>query len=342
MPNVKRWKRPWWWAGCALVLVACFVVACSEEADNGDIEVVDYLDGNPDAPVPTSFTGERWSDRTNSDCRQYQGLGYGGEARGYILEWGHRGDYLLFDDGDAEFSGTKLLVVDDEGTRVRTVVDANESFLFKHGFHASVSPANGDILYSSCEYPFKPLAESQRIHWVFQQERGTLVEPRSLYHYELAVVGFDGANKRRLTYTGGDLELKPVWSPDGTRFAHEQEKEGLVIAEEGSGTHTVLREPVHRDWLTAGWGGLRWSRDGSRVLFTFGSLHIVDLETNERVRIDAPEGGFVKEGSFSPDGNHMAWAEAGRVDTWCTSGRLMAAARGRLRSFPVRSSKGGT
>ncbi len=157
MAQMRQWGRARRWVGCALVLALWALVACSGEADNGDTEVVDYIDGRPNPPASSSFTGDPWRDSANSDCRQYQGLGYGGEARGYVLEWGPRGESLLFDDGDAEFSGTKLLVVDEEGTRVRTVVDANESFRFKHGFHASVSQANGDILYSSCEYPFKPL-----------------------------------------------------------------------------------------------------------------------------------------------------------------------------------------
>ncbi len=129
------------------------------------------------------------------------------------------------------------------------------------------------------------------------------------------VVGFDGANKRRLTHTG-HWELKLAWSPDGKRFAYEQEKEGLVIAEEGSGAHTVLRGPVHLDWLTSGGGGLRWSPDGTKVLFASGELHIVDLETNARVSVAAAEGRVVEEGSFSPDGNHIAWAEAGGGGGW--------------------------
>ena len=312
---MRRWHGARWWAGCALLLVTCLAMACGEEEE-------EYDDHPARTLPPRSFTGELWEDRTLSDCTQAPGAGAdqaGPWGSAYILEWSPDGEHLVFDDGDRNWPGSRLLVVDAGGTRVRTLVVANEG-VFQRGFYASVSPVNGDVLYSSCEFPATPLKAVQERHWnldgSWRHERSTLIEPRSMYGYELAVVGFDGANKRRLTHKAG-WEISPVWSPDGRRFVYLHEQLRLIVAEEGAGERTVY---------TGNSGGLRWSPDGRKGLFRASTggrdsyettLYVVDVEAAlEGSTADALTEIVVTEplvrvtlGSFSPDGEQVVWGE---------------------------------
>ncbi len=140
-------------------------------------------------------------------------------------------------------------------------------------------------------------------------------------HYELAVVGFDGANKRRVTQSPG-WEMQPVWSPDGKRFAFLNERSGLLVAEEGLGGRAVYAGSGNVG------GALRWSPDGAKILFAASTggrdsyettLYVVDVETALQGRtVDALTEIVVTEpfvnvtvGTFSPDGEQVVWAEGG-------------------------------
>ena len=164
-----------------------------------------------------------------------------------------------------------------------------------------------------------PLNESQRTYWGpdgWKQERGTLIEPRRVYSYELAAVGLDGSERRRLTQAPG-AELGAVWSPDGRRFAYASDGEGLLVGQEGSAGRRVVS-------LRAGGG--RWSPDGRKLLFAASTggrdsyettLYVVEVETALEGRtVDALSAIVVTEplvnvtvGSFSPDGEQIVWGE---------------------------------
>ena len=240
-----------------------------------------------------------------------------------ILEWSPDGKYLVFGEGAKNQVGPRLLVVDTGGTRLRTLVVASED-VFQYGFHASVSPVNGDVLYSSCEFPGKPLKALQQTYWGpdgWKQERGTLIEPGSLYHYELAIVGLDGDDRPRLPHMPG-WDIEGVWSPDGKRFAFLNERSGLLVAEEGLGGRAVYAGSGNVR------GALRWSPDGAKILFAAATggrdsyektLYVVDVETALQGRtVDALTEIVVTEpfvnvtvGTFSPDGEQVVWGERG-------------------------------
>ncbi len=247
-----------------------------------------------------------------------------------LLEWSPDGQYLVFGEGAKwhqwHLTGTKLLVVDASGTRLRTLVVASED-VFQWGFRASVSQVNWDVLYTSCEFPRQPLKALQQTYWGpdgWTQERGTLIEPGSEYAHELAVVGFDGADKRRLTHSR-EPELDPRWSPDGKRFAYEGG--GLRVAEEGS----LGRRVFAGRWSNWGYGSgdpWRWSPDGTKILLAASPsvsgrealLYVVDVETAlqrrnadalTRIAVAEPHVSEGALGSFSPDGEQVVWAEGG-------------------------------
>lgn len=322
MGGVRHWQRARW-AVCALVLAVWVLAGCSGEEDEG----IQVADGHLTTPGPTAFAGDLWEDGSFSDCDWTFGFG---TRNPYILDWSPDGQNLVFQDGDQDRIGSRLLVVDAGGTRLRTLAIASEDTPhddLQLGFWASVSPANGDVIYSSCEFPGKPLNEAQRGRWGpagWTNERATLIEPRSAYSYELAVVALDGASKPNPIRALGS-ELGVVWSPDGRRFAYVHERDGLVVREEGSGGRVVRRGTVQLE-LSARAGGLRWSPDGTRILFsayTGGrdsyetTLYVVDVNTALEAGASAALTAIVVTeplvnvtvGSFSPDGEQVVWGE---------------------------------
>ena len=115
------------------------------------------------------------------------------------MKWTPDGAHLIFSDV------TLIRIVDAEGSRLRTIVDASPfkplfRERFPYGFHADVSPDGSRIVYSSC----KP--------------RGRSPTGRQLYNYEIATIAIDGTDPQRLTYNGY-YDHFPAWSPDGTRIA---------------------------------------------------------------------------------------------------------------------------
>ena len=214
---------------------------------------------------------------------------------------------------------------------MRTAVVASEGHIFRYGFQASVSQANGDILYSSCEFATQPLRELQELHWARGYERGTLIEPRSLYGYELVAASFDGSEKRRLTTTH-QMEHWAVWSLDGKRFAYVEDRNAVVVGEEGSRARTLSSSgAAYGQQVT---GPPRWSPDSTKILFIRGGmLHVVDLETKEGVRVVSP-GRAVLEGAFSPDGNHIVWAGAGEDGHVVYVGPVDGSSKRKVAEFP--------
>ncbi|MBN1271823.1 MAG: PD40 domain-containing protein [Candidatus Aminicenantes bacterium] len=124
----------------------------------------------------------------------------------------------------------------------------------------------------------------------------------------------EGGSALRLTSSPG-LESGPIFSPDGSQIAFSGEYDGnidvFVVPAEGG-------IPSRLTWHPYSDTALGWSSDGKEVLFTsartsfsrFNELFTVSTEGGFPKRLPLPMG---YEGSFSPDGRHIAYVPLRRA-----------------------------
>jgi tricorn protease len=125
-----------------------------------------------------------------------------------------------------------------------------------------------------------------------------------------------GGDARRLT-TGVGIEADPSFSPDGKWVAFTGQYDGntdvFVVAADGG---VPRRLTWHPDPDIA----LGWTRDGKRVLFSsnrtshsrFRQLYLAGLDGGAEEKLPLPMGW---EGSFSPDGQRIAYVPMSRAFT---------------------------
>ena len=187
-------------------------------------------------------------------------------------------------------------MVNDDGSGLWAVADANPGFQFRRGFHAALSPDGTRIAYSSCQY---------------STDRGPRYSGRANYHYEIASVGIDGSDPRRLT-ENDYMDHYPAWSPDGRSIA-------FIISRNGLGSlRTMLADGLEQQDLTP--RDLRsfpdiyhaapaWSPDGQQLAFvaegSMGILYTVRADGSELTRISET----MSPPSWSPDGSRLAFAK---------------------------------
>ena len=135
------------------------------------------------------------------------------------------------------------------------------------------------------------------------------------YAGDLWTVPREGGAARRLTTDPG-LERDPIFSPDGTQIAFTGEYDGnvdvFVIPAAGGEPKRVTAHPG-ADFAVG------WSPDGTRILFR--SSRSSYSRYNQLFTIDAASGTFpselplpmAEEGSFSPDGTHLAYVPLPRA-----------------------------
>ena len=133
---------------------------------------------------------------------------------------------------------------------------------------------------------------------------------------DLWIVGRAGGEARRLT-SGLGLETEPVFSPDGSQIAFTGEYEGnldvFVVPARGGEPRrlTFHPEPDH---------AVAWTRDGKRILFRsthssyarFSRLFTVGMDSPFPEELPLP---MAVEGSYSPDGSHLAYVPYSNYDT---------------------------
>jgi tricorn protease len=118
----------------------------------------------------------------------------------------------------------------------------------------------------------------------------------------------EGGDARRLT-TGVGVETDPVFSPDGSRLAFTGEYDGDVdvyVMKATGGTPKRLTFHPGEDHA------IGWTPDGKRVLFASARSNPTD---GARLFTVSAEGGFpeevplplAEEGSYSPNGSHLAY-----------------------------------
>jgi len=127
---------------------------------------------------------------------------------------------------------------------------------------------------------------------------------------DLWSVSREGGDAKRLT-TGPGVETDPVFSPDGSRIAFTGEYDGntdVFVMPASGGTPKRLTYHPRED------GAVGWTPDGKRVLFVstraaamdgwIPMLYTIPLEGGFPHEIPLP---IAVEGSYSPDGSHLAY-----------------------------------
>ncbi len=128
------------------------------------------------------------------------------------------------------------------------------------------------------------------------------------YGGDLWSVPRDGGDAVRLT-AGPGVETDPVFSPDGTQVAFTGEYEGntdVYVVPASGGTPRRLTYHPGQDFAAG------WTPDGKRVLFASVRNNVAD---GAKLFTMPVEGGFPDEiplpiaieGSYSPDGTHLAY-----------------------------------
>src|SRR5438552_1643612 len=129
-----------------------------------------------------------------------------------------------------------------------------------------------------------------------------------VYAGDLWSVPREGGDAKRLT-TGAGVETDPMFSPDGTQIAFTGEYDGnvdvFVMPAAGGVPKRLTYHPGYER-------AVGWTPDGKRVLFAStrntpndgARLFTVPLEGGFPDEIPLP---IADDGSYSPDGSHLAY-----------------------------------
>ena len=143
---------------------------------------------------------------------------------------------------------------------------------------------------------------------LLQKPAVSQTEVAFVYGGDLWIVGRQGGDARRLT-SGVGLETDPIFSPDGKEIAFTGEYDGnldvYIIPAAGGEPRRLTYHPGPD--VAAG-----WTPDGKAVLFRsdrdsyagFSRLYTIPVTGGFPKEVPLPQ---AEEGSFSPDGTHMAY-----------------------------------
>ena len=231
-----------------------------------------------------------------------------------FIEWTPDGSRLIFNEGIWE---PGIMIASADGSSIRTVVDSTpHRYTLPYGYHADISPDGSQLIYTTCQFPteiYDPVFTGGE--W---------------YHYEIATIGLDGGEPKRLTQNRL-LDHVPVWSPDGTRIAYvaDPPRPRFYISDPlWKSTRLFTRAADGRDKrdVAPSLGGVtlsppQWSPDGQRLSFLVEEegeeyershfLYTVALDGSKLQKISEA----ITSPSWSPSGGQLAFGRNdGQVD----------------------------
>ena len=223
------------------------------------------------------------------------------------VRWRDDGSTILFSQGPvvyaAEADGSRVRKVADASTTVESgpasVVGEMTSF--------DVSPEGDEIVYATCAYEREGLSAIEE-----KLAPGHV----SRYGYEIAAVGVEGTQPRRLT-ADRRFDNYPSWTPDGTRIAFLID-DGYYT---GGGRYvrsrlvTMAADGTDEKWIEIGHEVRlhppQWSPDGTRlaVVGRHPDQRRLAIYTMGTDGSDVRRLGVAASGpSWSPDGERIAFA----------------------------------
>jgi Tol biopolymer transport system component len=126
-------------------------------------------------------------------------------------------------------------------------------------------------------------------------------------NFEIYVMNADGSDQTRLTFTPY-FDLKPSWSPDGSRIAFTSSDDIYVMNADGSDPIPLAASSAFDDEAA-------WSPDGSKIAFTSNrdgpvDIYVMNADGSEVTRLTNPPAN--QNAVWSPDGSKIAFQSSSR------------------------------
>ncbi len=189
-----------------------------------------------------------------------------------------------------------VYVVDSAGSRLELIDGGGSGWDLAYA--PSVSPDGSRIAYSAYGRP-------GWFPWTWAKGKG----------WGVVTAKADGSDKHRIT-GNNQLDINPVWSPDGIRIAFVGPREYVisVMRADGSELQSAVNLPVI--WSSIA-GAPSWSPDGNHIAIAGESgrrgedIFVVEVGGSNQTRVADGMGDGTSVPAWSPDGRRIAFVKDG-------------------------------